>query len=79
LKNKKICANCEHWLKHPLFDDNQKDNLVKKLASRMKPAGFCKRFPPRYFASSHGIDGYEQRCPETEFDEYCGEFVERKK
>ena len=73
---KEICENCYHWKKHPLFE-NQKDDLVKKLASRMKEAGFCKRDPPKYFASSHGIDGYEQRCPETEFDDYCGEFQKK--
>ena len=73
----KICANCKHWKKCPLLDDEQKDDLVKKLALRMKAAGFCKRYPPRYFASSHGIFGHEQRCPEVEHDDYCGEFVEK--
>jgi len=56
--------------------DNENES-VKKLASHMKPAGFCKRYPPMYFGSSHGLHGYEQRNPEVEFDDYCGEFKKR--
>ena len=67
------CQNCKWWQKFPLFDAERPDE-VKEFAGHFKQAGWCKRFPPVWFVNASKVGGYEQRCPETTCDDFCGEF-----